>query len=395
MIYSLLIVEISMRIRIAAAPLTCAPIDVPFAPTAFLIASLDQDLVQKYPHVFEYGKAEYNYGVDSFISHDELGEGEGAAVGLDREWLLSFQNCLGATIYQDQHDSSSQFRSRPDYTIVYRGAIVLKVESKGAEGDMAQARAELTAKFHQTASEQFPAPHFSIFGVVSCPSKIEIYLLSYDRRTHTYSSCLITGGTFNVRAVPYDRIRFVQVVFNILRWVSAIHGPHREFHLIPGIRTKTPNGHYITFTSEGILKEYSSTIDRRQIGYMSVIYKAKLPNVEWGRVIGERSVMITRIGVPLTTAISEGRTNRRAAEDSVRAGLNQLHELGYAHCDVKVANVYVDSSNIVFLDDIEYLTPVASTDWVRPFPNDRPRPATAGDLDELYFELFQLEMLRL
>jgi hypothetical protein len=71
-----------------------------------------------------------------FISHDELGEGEGAAVGLDREWLLPFQNCLGAIIYQDQHGSSSQFRLRPDYTIVYRGAIVLKVESKGAEGDM-------------------------------------------------------------------------------------------------------------------------------------------------------------------------------------------------------------------------------------------------------------------
>jgi hypothetical protein len=377
------------------APLTCAPIDVPFAPTAFLIASLDLELVKRYPHVFEFGRAEYNYGVDSFISHDELGEGEGAAVGLDREWLLPFQNCLGATIYQDQHDPSSQFRLRPDYTIVYRGAIVLKVESKGAEGDMAQAFAELTAKFHRTASEQFPAPHFSIFGVVSCPSKIEIYLLSYDTLAQTFTSCLIRGGTFNVRAVRNDRIRFVQVVFNILRWLSSIHGPHTAFHLPPGIRIKTPNGHHVTFTSEGILKEYSSTIDLRQIGYMSEVYQAELPNVEWGRVVGERSVMITRIGVLLTTAIAEGRTNKRAAEDSVRAGLDQLHQLGYAHCDVKVANVFVDSSDIVFLDDIEYLTPVASTEWVRPFPNDLQRPVTAGDLDQLQFDLFRLEMLRL
>ncbi len=384
-----------MRLRIVEAPLTCAPIDVPFAPTAFLIASLDLELVKRHPHIFEFGRAEYNFGVDSFISHDELGQGEGAAAGLDREWLLPFQNCLGATIYQDHHDPSSQFRSRPHYTIVYRRAIVLKLESKGAEGDMAQARAELTAKFHQTASEQFPAPHFSIFGVVSCPSKIEIYLLSYDRRTQTFNSCLIRGGTFNVRAVPYDRIRFVQVVFNILRWLSSIHGPHTAFHLTPGIRIRTPNGHHVTFTSEGILKEYSSTIDLRQIGYMSEVYQAELPNVEWGRVVGERSVMITRIGVPLTTAIAEGRTNKRAAEEGVRAGLDQLHQLGYAHCDVKVANVFVDSSDIVFLDDIEYLTPVASTEWVRPFRNDVQRPVTAGDFDELQFDLFRLEMLRL
>jgi hypothetical protein len=79
------------------------------------------------------------------------------------------------------------------------------------------------------------------------------------------------------------------------------------------------------------LKEYSSTINLRQIGYMREIYKAQLRNVKWGRVVGARAVMITRIGVLLTTAV----------EDSVRAGLNQLHELGYAHCDLKVATVFV------------------------------------------------------
>ena len=385
-----------MRTRIAEEPLSCAPIDVPFAPPKFLIASMDQDIVRQYPLIFEYGKAEYNYSVDSFISHDELGDGEGAAVRLDREWLLPFQNCLGATIYQDQHDPSSRVRSRPDYTVGYSGAIVLKVESKGTEHDMTLAHAELTAKFHPAAFGQFPSPYSSIFGVVSCPSKIEIYLLSFDRFTQIFTTTPIEGGTFNVRAVPSERIRFVQVVFNILRWLRSIHGPHDKFHLTPGVRSSTPNGHHVTYLAGGIFKEYSSSTDIRQISYMGVVYEAKLPNVEWGRVmnIGNRTVMITRIGTMLSTAIANRRTTKQAAEDGVRAGLDQLHNLGYAHCDIKVANVFVDSDNIVFLDDIEYLTPATDTEWERPFPSDQNRPATARDLDDYQFELFRTELLR-
>lgn len=385
----------SMRARIYDNPLICAPMEALFAPLPFLIASTQQELVNKYPHIFELGKAEYNLSIDSFIIHDELGVGENTAVGLDREWLLPFQNCVSAIIYQDQHDPSSHYRLRPDFTVVFRGAIVLKVESKGTESDMEKARAELTAKFHPMASDTFPAPYFSMVGVVTCPSRIEIYLLSFDRRTKTFTSSLIPEGMFNVRAVALDRIRFVQVIFNIMRWLTHIQGPHQEFHLIPGIRINTPNGHHVTFTSQGILKEYKSCTNILQIQYMNEVYEAQLRNVEWGRVVKERSVMITRIGTMLSTAIANGRVTRQAAEDGVRLGLDQLHAIGYAHCDIKVANVFVDSNNIVFLDDIEYLTPIANTEWERPFPDDQERPITARDLDDYQFELFRLELLRL
>ena len=60
--------------------------------------------------------------------------------------------------------------------------------------------------------------------------------------------------------------------------------------------------------------------------------------------------------------------------------------------DIKVANIFVDSDNVVFLDDIEYLTPVDSTEWERPFPPNRDRPVTAQDLDEYQFEKFKLEL---
>jgi serine/threonine protein kinase len=384
-----------MRDRINGSPLNCAPEDAPHATLPFLIASMSQELVAQYPLIFEFGKAEYDHSIDSFISHIELGEGEGAAIGLDREWLIPFQNCINGTVFQDQHDPSSQTRLRPDFTIVCKRAIALKVESKGREADMAAARAELTDKFHPTAFGQFPAPYFSIFGFVTCPSKIDIYMLSFDRRTGTFTSSLLQQGEFNVRTVPSERIRFVQVIFNIMRWLCSIQGPYEDFHLVPGIRTRSPNGHHITYTSEGILKEYSFSTDILQIQKMKRVYKAKLPNVEWGRVVGERSVMITRIGTRLRTAIATQRVSRKNAEDGVRLGLDQLHTIGYAHCDIKLDNVFVDANNIVFLDDIEYLTPLTNTQWQRPFPDDQVRPVTARDFDEYQFELFRLELLRL
>ena len=148
-----------MRTRIAGHPLSCAPIDVMLAPSAFLIASMDPDLVRQYPQVFEYGMSEYAFHVDSFIRHVELGDGEGAAVGVDRDWLIPFQNCVSAQIYQDQHDPSRRSQLRPDYTVVCKGAIVLKVESKGTECEMPRALVELTEGFHSTASGQFPTQH--------------------------------------------------------------------------------------------------------------------------------------------------------------------------------------------------------------------------------------------
>lgn len=37
--------------------------------------------------------------------------------------------------------------------------------------------------------------------------------------------------------------------------------------------------------------------------------------------------------------------------------MKELHDLGFAHCDLKLFNVFIDSrTGEVFLDDLEYLT---------------------------------------
>ena len=136
--------------------------------------------------------------------------------------------------------------------------------------------------------------------------------------------------------------------------------PHKSFHLVPSVRRRSPNGHHVTFTADGILKEFKS-INAQVFEYIRLVYEAKLLNVEWGRICGEKSILIMRLGVQLRTALANGSTTREVAIASVRAGLDQLHQLGLAHCDVKVGNVFVDFNGVVFLDDIEYLTPVHSS----------------------------------
>ena len=81
-VFLFVVIDICMQTRIAQRPLRCAPEYVPYAPPSFLIASMDIKLVCRYPQIFEFGRAEYHFDVDSFICHDEVAEGESTAVGI-------------------------------------------------------------------------------------------------------------------------------------------------------------------------------------------------------------------------------------------------------------------------------------------------------------------------
>ena len=76
----------------------------------------------------------------------------------------------------------------------------------------------------------------------------------------------------------------------------------------------------------------------------------------------------------------------------VRNALDELHALGFAHCDVSVDNVFYDRNNkCAFLDDLEYLCLVNSL----PPPNSNKfgrNPITSRDLDEIQFEQFSISI---
>ena len=91
----------------------------------------------------------------------------------------------------------------------------------------------------------------------------------------------------------------------------------------------------------------------------------------------------------MSSALAKGYITRDAVVNGVRDALNQLHEKGWAHCDVHMDNVFVstDASHTVFLGDLEYL--VRTDGCVIPhnlrLASAAPDSFTPVELDELQF----------
>jgi len=79
----------------------------------------------------------------------------------------------------------------------------------------------------------------------------------------------------------------------------------------------------------------------------------------------------------------------------VKEGLDELHSIGLAHCDISVSNVLIDDNGVVFLDDLEYLTPINNP---APHHTRLPVGATAEQvenaqrLDDFQFQVFKTEV---
>ena len=121
-----------------------------------------------------------------------------------------------------------------------------------------------------------------------------------------------------------------------------------------------------------------------------------MEHVEWGHPIegSINAVMITRVGRMLLDVIAEKCITSQKILDDIRIGLDELHDVGYAHCDLKIENCCVDNvTGVVFLDDLEYLTPVkyalpaTKVQKVNKFD-------TAFELDEYLFKQFILVILK-
>ena len=88
------------------------------------------------------------------------------------------------------------------------------------------------------------------------------------------------------------------------------------------------------------------------------LYEVKLPNVEQG-FVNCSSITITSIGRRVADAVRLNVVTKQAVLEQSRDAVNQLHSLGYAHCDVCLDNIYVHmETNVVFLGDLEYCRPL-------------------------------------
>jgi hypothetical protein len=214
-------------------------------------------------------------------------------------------------------------------------------------------------------------------AIVSCNELISLHVITYNGTSRTFEEeTLRTYGLNEKRG----RVEFIVDFFKVLRWISSQEGPNELFHLPFDARMKTNNGHHVTFTGKGLLKEFSS-IGAAQMEAIRAIYYAKLANVEHGTA-NCTTIMITRIGALVKNAMRLRGLSKDRVIAGVTEGVAQLHSLGYAHCDIRAGNIFVDDDNTVFIGDLEYSRPKDEKAPAELYMSDS-RADTAGELDLL------------
>lgn len=347
--------------------------------------------VNQFPDVLELGSCEYEVAVDNFLRYPIVDHSFVSVWSITNGFLDILELIFNGDIYF--HRSESKTLRRPD-AVYYRRSHIIRVETRATTADLSAA--ELIDTYPPQAHLQFPQGSNEILGICTSIDTIETYRIIYDPSARQYST--VPVESFRLTILD-QRLNFLVFLFKFARWVVTITGPTSYFHLVPGIQTRTPNGHHVTFTVDKlgracIVKEFSRDSDVR-FDFMEAVYRARLDNVEWGEVTSARmaTVVIHRIGYTLLRALVECLISKEIVVQHIEAALNQLHSLGYAHCDVKFSNVFVDcDSTVAFLSDLEYIYPIED-----PVPASVrvPRgahPRTALELDQAQFEEFQNEL---
>ncbi|KAH9160390.1 hypothetical protein AeNC1_018984 [Aphanomyces euteiches] len=252
---------------------------------------------------------------------------------------------------------------------------------------------ELTEKMALAAYCTFPRGLTSIPAWTTCPTRFQLHRLSYVFNTKTYQEEVLTS--YNVTAT-LDRMRFVVDLFKILKWVCSLDKPNVLMHLFPQVRTKTPNGHYITWLKSGLVKEFREGTEVNMELIQRIYNNTKFLHVERGRC-NCTSVTISSIGQTLENSLHYFQGQPKLIFDQVKSALDELHSIGIAHCDVRAANVFVLlEDKRVILGDLEYCRALHdSPPDVKVFPKKKDACKTALELDMYQLGVFQDELGRL
>jgi hypothetical protein len=355
----------------------------------FKIPSNEAELISTYPDVFERGDWLGNYAVNMFLYADCIGTGESiyATISRDDRWFAIIQQSVSnIDILRDE--TSSRLSLRSNCTICRQFAICLRAVSNKSDDKLRNAELKLTKEFSPRGFCVFPEESSSIIGISTSPNYINIYIISFKGETSTYHSRQI--ACYKVVNDINTKVQFLVTLFKIMRWIASINGPKNKFHLVPGYRKLTNNGHYITWMSDGLLKDFNETVDIDTLNRIDEVYSKKLKHVEWGTIHrypsahSNGAILITRIGIPIKLAILSGFISKAQAKRDAEAGMKELHSIGYAHCDIALRNIFYDETmKCAFLNDLEYLTPLNGPPPLTNHFSNQPR--NAEHLDTIQF----------
>lgn len=312
--------------------------------------------------------------VAGYIQHGVTVEGEMGVMAYHHGlWMFPLVQLFNnLRVHMDAHDASSSGRCRPDAAFYIARALCGKVEAKATDADLGIAALELTAKLRPDVGPLFPAMQGSVPGFALGRTCVDLYAITPLRQATLLRQFRLTSAR--------ERVEFLGVVLQVGRWMAAVTGPSGECHLAHSVLTSTANGHEVLLDAHGLRKIHKA--DLTNVDLITTVYGApEARNVERGRVLSNRILLISSVGIPVERAITRGLVTHLNVREQVRLALLQLHALGVAHCDVRLPNVFF-LDGTVFLGDLEYCTAVEAAP---PHARRRAGITTALELDNVQY----------
>ena len=345
----------------------------------------------EYPDIFEQRTSEYYEILDVWLSFRILNRSDIAVFTLDHLWLVMTKLVCSLTIHLDEYAPSSKLRNKIYFAATHRSTLVMLGKPEVTALNMAVRASDLIKKLHPTSYLMFPAGCKSIPAITTSLEAIDVYSVAYDGAQFT----MTLEQSYNISELS-GRIDFIIGLFNIMRWIvsQSASGSNGFFHLPPGVQTRTINGHHVTLTASGILKEFDhgNHIDMEVI---RSIYALNLPNVEQGVVVSRNFVNITRVGFRLRDVFHKRKMGKESVLEQTELAIQQLHSHGFAHCDICMDNLFVDTDAEakVFIGDLEFCRRVGDAPPAGIRRADE-RATTAEQLDVFQLQYLSLELIR-
>ncbi len=200
----------------------------------YKIALHSNRYVDKYPIIFEQGSCEYSSNLDHLLDHWISGTDAAATIGRDYFFLSIFKNCCDCAVLRD----------RNHITVMRCGAIVCIVEAWSPHAETDLIFDSINDKYNKNAALSFPQYQKSIFSFATFTDLIVLYQLTYSSTNQNFERSELQQ--FDMKLLD-ERVAFVQCLLKICQFIVGVKCPNKPFHLAPGHKTKTTNGHNVTW----------------------------------------------------------------------------------------------------------------------------------------------------
>lgn len=161
--------------------------DVLKQPLGFLIP-VTTELADLDDEVFTVGLAEYEVAIEFWMTHKLVGDTDTTVISLNQTWLTIFQDLGDLIVYQNDMESTSSGvveARRPNSTIMKQNILILNEIAKASATRLMEARNELCSSMNPEAFKCFPAGEFSVPGITTSPTVVNLYSIKFLSRKPT------------------------------------------------------------------------------------------------------------------------------------------------------------------------------------------------------------------